>query len=79
VEWVAATWEQEVWQRAEREVQPVAVLVALARIGAIEGLTIQLAGAAPHDKVIAERVILGALGLPPAASDAVRAPNRRRR
>jgi AcrR family transcriptional regulator len=148
VEWVAATWEQEVWQRAEREAQPVAVLVALARghvvycrrdiarvlmalrvefdgrehpvgravqeivnanaqrfttlitagrrdgsippgppadtlalagIGAIEGLTIQLAGAAPHDEVIAERVILGALGLPPAASDAAPAPNRRRR
>jgi AcrR family transcriptional regulator len=133
VEWVAAAWEREVWQRAEREEQPVDMLVALARghvvfcrrdiarvmmalrvefdgrehpvgravdeignalalrfsalitagrrigsipagppagtlalasIGAIEGLGIQLAGA-PHDEVIAERMIRGVLGLPP--------------
>jgi AcrR family transcriptional regulator len=31
VDWVAATWEQEVWQPAERGAEPVDVLVALAR------------------------------------------------
>jgi AcrR family transcriptional regulator len=31
VEWVAATWEQEVWQPAARRAGPVDVLVALAR------------------------------------------------
>jgi AcrR family transcriptional regulator len=31
VDWVAATWEQEVWQPAARKAAPVDVLVALAR------------------------------------------------
>ena len=31
VEWVAATWEQEVWQVALRATEPVDVLVAVAR------------------------------------------------
>jgi AcrR family transcriptional regulator len=31
VKWVASTWEREVWEPAQREVDPVAVLVALAR------------------------------------------------
>jgi AcrR family transcriptional regulator len=31
VEWVAATWEDEVWEPAQREADPVAVLIALAR------------------------------------------------
>ena len=31
VDWVAATWEQEVWQPAERGAEPVDVLVALGR------------------------------------------------
>jgi AcrR family transcriptional regulator len=31
VEWVAQTWEHEVWQRAERETAPTDVLIALAR------------------------------------------------
>jgi AcrR family transcriptional regulator len=31
VEWVAATWEDEVWEPAQREHDPIAVLIALAR------------------------------------------------
>src|SRR4051794_4455851 len=31
VEWVAATWEDEVWEPAQRKQDPVAVLIALAR------------------------------------------------
>jgi AcrR family transcriptional regulator len=31
VEWVAQTWQEEVWQRAEREAAPTDVLIALAR------------------------------------------------
>jgi AcrR family transcriptional regulator len=31
VEWVAQTWQQEVWQRAERQTTPTDVLIALAR------------------------------------------------
>jgi AcrR family transcriptional regulator len=132
VRWVAATWEREVWEPAEREPDPVAVLVALARghivycrrdvarvimalrvefagrehpvgqtierivhgnaqrfaaliaagrgrdsippgppvdllaiaaIGAIEGLAIQVAGSAPDDEVLAERLMRGMLGV----------------
>jgi AcrR family transcriptional regulator len=134
VMWVASTWEQEVWEPAQRRSGPVAVLVALARghvaycrrdiarvimalrvefagrehpvgetierivhgnaqrfatlitagrragsipagppanmlaiaaIGALEGIAIQVAGAAPHDELIAERAMLGMLGLAP--------------
>jgi AcrR family transcriptional regulator len=135
VEWVSATWEDEVWRRVEAGHTPVDRLVALARghvvfcrrdvarvmmalrvefagrdhavgravreiekentrrvteliadgrrdgsipagppagtlalaaLGAIEGLAIVLAGAAPHDEVLAERAIRGVLGRAPA-------------
>lgn len=134
VHWVAATWEQEVWEPAQREDGPVGALVAIGRghvvfcrrdiarvimalrvefarrdhpvgrvieeivganaerlakliaagrrdgsippgppprnlalgaIGAMEGLAIQVAGDAPYDEVMAERVVLGGLGLKP--------------
>lgn len=41
-------------------------VLALALVGALEGLTIELAGHAPHDVVLAERLVLSLLGLPPA-------------
>jgi AcrR family transcriptional regulator len=141
VKWVARTWEQEVWEPAQRETEPAALLIAIARghiaycrrdiarvimalrvefggrehpvgrlvedivsgnaqrfaalitagradgsippgppaetlalasIGAIEGLAIQLAGARPHDEELGERVMRGVLGLPSAASGAAR-------
>jgi AcrR family transcriptional regulator len=130
VDWVAGTWEREVWEPAQRVASPVDVLVACARghvvfcrrdvarvmmalrvefdgrdhpvgravediakdlgrrfsslinsgrrdgtipggppaktlavaiLGAVEGLTIHVAGA-PHDELIAERIVRGALG-----------------
>ena len=42
---------------------PPARTVALAAAGAIEGMIIQLAGKRPHDERLAERVMLGILGL----------------
>ncbi len=45
---------------------PAASQLAAAALGAIEGLAIALAGAAPHDEELAERVIRGVLGLPAA-------------
>lgn len=42
---------------------PPARAVALAFVGALEGTVIQLAGAAPHDEVLAARVAAGVLGL----------------
>ncbi len=42
---------------------PPAREVALAYIGAIEGVVIELAGHAPHDEVLAERAAAGVLGL----------------
>jgi AcrR family transcriptional regulator len=132
VKWVASTWEREVWEPAQREADPVAVLVALARghivycrrdvarvimalrvefagrehpvgqtierivggnaqrfaaliaaarnrgtippgpppdllaiaaIGAMEGLAIQVAGSSPDDEVLAERLMRGMLGV----------------
>ncbi|HEY6525606.1 MAG TPA: TetR/AcrR family transcriptional regulator [Solirubrobacteraceae bacterium] len=134
VMWVASTWEHEVWEPAQGETDPVAILAALARghviycrrdiarvimalrvefagrehpvgetierivhgnarrfaalitagrkagsippgppadmlaiagIGALEGIAIQVAGAAPHDELIAERAMLGMLGVDP--------------
>ncbi len=44
---------------------PPARAVALAVIGATEGVVIQLAGRAPHDEVLAARAVAGALGLDP--------------
>lgn len=133
VQWVAATWEQEVWLPARQATSPVDVLIAAARghvifcrrdvarvmmalrvefdgrehpvgwavetvakdlgrrfsslvtsgrrdgaippgppaktlavaiLGAVEGLAIHVTGA-PHDEVIAERLVCGALGLKP--------------
>jgi AcrR family transcriptional regulator len=40
-------------------------VLALAYLGALEGLVIYLAGKAPFDVVLAEKVVLGLLGLPP--------------
>ncbi len=42
---------------------PPAETLAIAGIGALEGLAIQVAGEAPHDEVLAERLMLGLLGL----------------
>jgi AcrR family transcriptional regulator len=43
---------------------PPARVVALGVLGAVEGLVIHLAGQVPHDEVLAERAVLGVLGLP---------------
>src|SRR3954453_11743475 len=43
-------------------------VVALALAGALEGAVIFLAGHAPHDEVLAERVVAGVLGIPAPAS-----------
>jgi AcrR family transcriptional regulator len=47
---------------------PPARAVALALIGALEGVVITLAGQAPHDELLAARTVAGVLGLesPPA-------------
>ena len=42
---------------------PPAPAVALALIGALEGVVITLAGQAPHDELLAERAVAGVLGL----------------
>jgi hypothetical protein len=42
---------------------PPADLLAIAAIGALEGIAIQVAGAVPDDALIAERAMLGMLGL----------------
>jgi AcrR family transcriptional regulator len=42
---------------------PPAPAVALALIGALEGVVITLAGRAPHDELLAERAVAGVLGL----------------
>jgi AcrR family transcriptional regulator len=42
---------------------PPAKAVALALIGALEGAVIALAGQAPYDELLAERTVLGVLGL----------------
>jgi AcrR family transcriptional regulator len=44
---------------------PPAETLAVAGIGAIEGIAIQVAGTAPHDALIAERAMLGMLGVAP--------------
>ena len=40
-------------------------VLALAVVGAVEGLVISLAGKAPHDEQLAEKTVLGLLGLAP--------------
>ena len=42
---------------------PPARAVALACMGALEGTVIAIGGRAPHDEVLAERAVLGVLGL----------------
>lgn len=49
---------------------PPADMLAIAAIGAIEGIAIQVAGDAPHDELIAERAMLGMLGVDPSSSPA---------
>ena len=44
-------------------------VLALAILGAVEGLIINLAGQAPFDEELAERAVLGVLGLSPATSE----------
>ena len=44
---------------------PPAQAIATGLAGALEGLVIQLSGQAPHDAVLAERLVRGLLGLPP--------------
>jgi AcrR family transcriptional regulator len=44
---------------------PPAKAVALALIGALEGIAIGLAGQASHDELLAERAVAGVLGLKP--------------
>jgi AcrR family transcriptional regulator len=44
---------------------PPAEMMAIAGIGALEGLAIQVAGQAPNDELLAERLMLGMLGLSP--------------
>jgi AcrR family transcriptional regulator len=45
---------------------PPARVMALAYLGAVEGLVINLAGQVPFDELLAESVARGVLGLPPA-------------
>lgn len=45
---------------------PPPPVLALALVGALEGLVINLAGQAPFDEELAESVVVGLLGLPPA-------------
>lgn len=45
---------------------PPTRVLALAYLGAVEGLVINLAGQAPFDELLAESVARGVLGLPPA-------------
>jgi AcrR family transcriptional regulator len=42
---------------------PPAQTLAIAAIGALEGIAIQVAGVTPHDELIAERAMLGMLGV----------------
>lgn len=44
---------------------PPARVLALAYLGAVEGVVISLAGQAPFDEVLAERVVRGLFALPP--------------
>jgi AcrR family transcriptional regulator len=46
---------------------PPAEMMAIAGIGALEGLAIQVAGQAPDDELLAERLMSGLLGLGPVA------------
>jgi hypothetical protein len=48
-------------------------------MGALEGLVIQLAGQEPVDALLAERLVLGLLGLGPSASPVNSAASQRAR
>ena len=54
---------------------PPARVMARAYLGAIDGLVINLAGQAPFDAVLAERAVLGLLGLPPAPTGGLVSPS----
>ena len=43
-------------------------VMALAYLGAVEGLVISLAGEAPFDEILAEQIVRGLFGLPPTPS-----------
>jgi AcrR family transcriptional regulator len=45
---------------------PPVKTIAAGLLGGLEGLMIQLSGQGPHDTVLAERLVRGMLGLPPA-------------
>jgi AcrR family transcriptional regulator len=48
---------------------PPVLAMARAYFGAVEGLVINLAGRPPFDAVLAERAVVGVLGLPPAPAE----------
>ena len=50
---------------------PPARVLALALLGSVEGLVINLAGQAPFDELLAEGVVRGVLGLAPAPAEGV--------
>jgi AcrR family transcriptional regulator len=58
---------------------PPAKAIASGLLGALEGLVIQLAGQEPLDTLLAERLVLGLLGLGPSASPVTAAASPRAR
>jgi AcrR family transcriptional regulator len=58
---------------------PPAKAIASGLLGALEGLVIQLAGQEPLDTLLAERLVLGLLGLGPSASPITAAASQRAR
>ena len=58
---------------------PPARAIASGLLGALEGLVIQLAGQEPLDTLLAERLVLGLLGLGPSASPITAAASQRSR
>lgn len=58
---------------------PPAKAIAAGLLGAVEGLVIQLAGQEPVDALLAERLVLGLLGLGPSASPVNSAASQRAR
>ncbi|MGH3475230.1 MAG: TetR/AcrR family transcriptional regulator [Nocardioidaceae bacterium] len=58
---------------------PPAKAIASGLLGALEGLVIQLAGQEPLDTLLAERLVLGLLGLGPSASPGTTAASPRAR
>jgi AcrR family transcriptional regulator len=58
---------------------PPAKAIASGLMGALEGLVIQLAGQEPLDTLLAERLVLGLLGVGPSASPVTAAASQRAR